>query len=574
MIAMITRISEAARVEVDTKAEEPEQLAQVWRELNSRGLASLVILDNFPEDLKLRPFLPNTGRVHTIITTRRQDLAGATVRLPFLTIEEGVRLLNSGERQFGQSAGALAEQLGGLPLALELAKSYLNYRKDISVPALIDEMKRLGEVEVLRAFAAEYRDELPSRHERDVVATFQLSWNILADSAKHLLRVMGELAPAPVPQKFLRTVTNLPEQTPLQDELRKAVSELARLSLVEVSSGGDPLAHRLILAFARHRNAVDHTSPFDRCREALQEQMQRANDDPDASTNRELELLIPHAEFLASTDRLKPEDRGRLLNFVGMHHRTMGRFTAARHSLCRALASDEKSFEPGHPSIASSQSNLAMVAQDLGQLEEARDLLRQALASDEKSFEPGHPSPTIRQSNLALVLNDLGQLEEARDMLRQALAADENSFEPGHPSIASRQSNLALVLKDLGQLEEARDLLRQALAAAENSFEPGHPSIAIRQSNLATVLKNLGQLEEARDLLRQALASDENSFEPGHPSLVRSQSNLAMVLKDLGQLEEARDLLRQAYSASLQRYGAAHRDTKILRANLESLPEQ
>ena len=53
-------------------------------------------------------------------------------------------------------------------------------------------------------------------------------------------------------------------------------------------------------------------------------------------------------------------------------------------------------------------------------MEEARDLLRKALASDEKTFEPGHPSIAISQSNLALVLKDLGQLEEARDLLRKA----------------------------------------------------------------------------------------------------------------------------------------------------------
>ncbi len=80
---------------------------------------------------------------------------------------------------------------------------------------------------------------------------------------------------------------------------------------------------------------------------------------------------------------------------------TMGRFTAARHAFYTALASAEKTFEPGHPSIATRQSNLAVVLQDLGQLEEARDLLRQGLASAEKSFEPGHPFIAIRQSNLA-----------------------------------------------------------------------------------------------------------------------------------------------------------------------------
>jgi hypothetical protein len=40
---------------------------------------------------------------------------------------------------------------------------------------------------------------------------------------------------------------------------------------------------------------------------------------------------------------------------------------------------------------------------DLGRLEEARDLLRKALASYEKSFEPGHPSIAAIQLNLSTV---------------------------------------------------------------------------------------------------------------------------------------------------------------------------
>ncbi len=164
LTAMIRRLGTAAKIDVDTKAEEAEQLAQLWQGLNSRRLPCLLILDNFPETVPLQPYLPTTGRVHTIVTTRRQDLAQSTVRLPFLSIEESVRLLNSGESRLGQSAAALAERLGGLPLALELAKSYLNSRQDLTVPELIAEMTRAGEVAVLNEFAAEYRDELPGTH--------------------------------------------------------------------------------------------------------------------------------------------------------------------------------------------------------------------------------------------------------------------------------------------------------------------------------------------------------------------------------------------------------------------------
>jgi tetratricopeptide (TPR) repeat protein len=83
-----------------------------------------------------------------------------------------------------------------------------------------------------------------------------------------------------------------------------------------------------------------------------------------------------------------------------------------------------------------------LVLQDLGQLEEARDLLRKALASDEKTFEPGHPSIASSQSNLALVLKDLGQLEEARDLLRKAFREYLDRFGPDHPGTRIIRRNL------------------------------------------------------------------------------------------------------------------------------------
>ena len=57
------------------------------------------------------------------------------------------------------------------------------------------------------------------------------------------------------------------------------------------------------------------------------------------------------------------------------------------------------------------------------------------------------------------------------------------------------------------------------------------------------------------------------------PSLAGSRI-WRLVLKDLGQLEEARDLLRKAYAASWNDFGPDHPNTKTLKANLQSLPEQ
>jgi Flp pilus assembly protein TadD len=566
---LIDVLSRSAQVEVDGKRPAADQLEEIWTELNRRA-AILVVLDNFPERESLEPWLPPSGSIHVVVTTRRRDLTRhPQVSLPLLTVEEGLALLNSGTRRFGQEAEALVEDVGGLPLALELLRSYLNRRPDVSVAGLRQTMAEAGEVALLGEFATEYRDELPTHHERDVAATFQVSWQLACGDGKQVLRVMSQLAPAPVPLRLLRAVLDWEESSGTRDRLSKAIADLWELSLVDRSETGDPAAHRLILGFVRHLPESD--SLWLPTVAAVEKEMRRAFDNQDTASFGELEAVLPHAEWLVAREDLAAEGAMTITTALGWHHTTLGRYLLAKSFFRDALSRSERAYAPGHPDIAIRQSNLATVVWDLGEPEEARDLLHKALASDEASYAPGHPTIAIRQSNLAGVLQGLGELEEARDLLRKALASDEASYAAGHPYIAIRQSNLAMVLKDLGELEEARDLLRKALASDETSFAPGHPYIAIRRANLATVLRGLGELEEASDLARKALASAEASYAPGHPSIAIRQSNMALVLKDLGEVEEARDLAKKAYATALARLGFDHPTTRTIRANLEGL---
>jgi tetratricopeptide (TPR) repeat protein len=569
MARLIDVLSRSAQVEVDGKRPAADQLEEIWTELNRRA-AILVVLDNFPERESLEPWLPPSGSIHVVVTTRRRDLTRhPQVSLPLLTVEEGLALLNSGTRRFGQEAEALVEDVGGLPLALELLRSYLNRRPDVSVAGLRQTMAEAGEVALLGEFATEYRDELPTHHERDVAATFQVSWQLACGDGKQVLRVMSQLAPAPVPLRLLRAVLDWEESSGTRDRLSKAIADLWELSLVDRSETGDPAAHRLILGFVRHLPESD--SLWLPTVAAVEKEMRRAFDNQDTASFGELEAVLPHAEWLVAREDLAAEGAMTITTALGWHHTTLGRYLLAKSFFRDALSRSERAYAPGHPDIAIRQSNLATVVWDLGEPEEARDLLHKALASDEASYAPGHPTIAIRQSNLAGVLQGLGELEEARDLLRKALASDEASYAAGHPYIAIRQSNLAMVLKDLGELEEARDLLRKALASDETSFAPGHPYIAIRRANLATVLRGLGELEEASDLARKALASAEASYAPGHPSIAIRQSNMALVLKDLGEVEEARDLAKKAYATALARLGFDHPTTRTIRANLEGL---
>src|ERR1700761_1155895 len=100
-----------------------------------------------------------------------------------------------------------------------------------SVLGLGEEIRKEGGGSVLREFATQYPDQLPSKHEVDVVSTFQLSWRVVPEAAKPILRVMGELAPVAVPKDLLRRILNLPPQTALRDPLNRGIEDLVRLSL-------------------------------------------------------------------------------------------------------------------------------------------------------------------------------------------------------------------------------------------------------------------------------------------------------------------------------------------------------
>ena len=157
-------------------------------------------------------------------------------------------MLNSGSRQFGTEAKALVDDVGGLPLALELLRSYLNLRGDLTIAAVRQQLAETGHMAALEEFACEYKDELPTAHERNVAATFQVSWNLASDDGKELLGVMAHLAPAPVPLRLL--LASLQWQgSAAANRLSKAIADLHRLSLVDRNELNEPVAHRLILAF-------------------------------------------------------------------------------------------------------------------------------------------------------------------------------------------------------------------------------------------------------------------------------------------------------------------------------------
>ena len=571
MTVMIAQLCTDAEIEIDMRAGENEQLTQLWRNMSNLGQV-LIVLDNFPEDEPLQPWLPPAGEIHVLVTTRRRDLMNySRICLGTLSKEAGTALINSGERDFGAAAEPLVGALGGLPLALELARNFLNIRKEMSIEKLLGAIQAKGEMEALSVFARKYADELPGRHTKEVSATIQMSYDLVSDFGKKMMRVMAFLAPTPVPRRLLRETLNAGDENPdddlLEDPLDEAVSELDNLSLINPDEENDPFMHRLISGFVRMTAQKDDETSQSVV-EAVLTEMRRVTDDKDTDAYRELDKIVPHADVLTASELTTSEQAADLSDYLSWHYSEKGVYGLSETYGRQALKIAENHYEPGHKKIATIQSNLALVLKNLGKYEAAEILLREALESKLKIYEPGHPRLAVTQSNLALVLSDLGKYEAAEILLREALESDLKSFGKGHPTVAVRQSNLATVLQNLGKYEAAEILLREVVDSMKKNYELGHPHIAQAQSNLALVLKNLGKYEAAEILLREVVESAKKSYEPGHPQIAIYQSNLALVLQNLGKYEAAEILLREALESKLKIYEPGHPSLAVTQSNL------
>ncbi len=568
---VINQIAQAANITLDDRLPMKQQREKLWNTLSQSQACILIVYDNFSETDVLTPWLPVGAYLKTLITTRRRDLNRyPKLSLNYLNDTEGLQLLNSGDRHFGKEAIALVNRLGGLPLALELACNFLNLRPTLSIDQLLQRIEETGELQALQVFEKNYADELPTGHIKEVVATFQLSWDLATPHAQQILKLMSLWAPTAVPRRLLRRAFDVENSGGLNDKVDEAISNLSSLSLVDLDDHFDPQMHRLLACFVATKLSGDDEIEQIAV-ETIENELSRVDDEYDLAAYTELEKVIPHGVRLLENTKTDPQYLVNISDFIRRHYYKCGRYRLAETFGNRALHIAENNFEVGHPTIATNQSNLGLVLQDLGELDAARDLFQKALASDENSFEAGHPNIATSQSTLAMVLRDLGELDGALDLLQKSLVSDENSFEAGHPNIARSQSNLGLVLRGLGELDGARDLLQKALVSAENSFEAGHPIIARSQSNLAIVHQDLGELDGARDLLQKAFVSASNSFGAGHPNIAICQSNLALVLQDLGELNDARDLLQKALMSDENNFEAGHPSIALSQSNLATV---
>jgi tetratricopeptide (TPR) repeat protein len=493
--------------------------------------------------------------VPLLLTTRDEELAlalGATVRrLDVLPLERALELLAAlakpvVERE-PEAARRLAERVGCLPLALELAGKLaaLRARKPgwrlASLCAQVE--TRAGET-------------LQLKGQRGLVACFSLSYEALDAEGQRLFRALGVFAPAPFAAEPVAAILGWEVRA-----VEAGLDALVALALAHWEEGGEG---RQGSVGAREREQgggvryVFHPLLRDYAAALLKEAGEgpaaraahiahylayaEAHKQPTAADYDALEAERP--DILAAMDRAYQEKQWAqvrrfawaLCNPVSGYLGVRGYWGELRTRLEQAIrAADAEGYRRDAAAFSWCQ---AILLQNLGELNTARQEYERMMVIFDELGERTSVAGLLHQ--LGRLAEDTGDYAEARRLYRQSL--DINEELGNRAGIASTLHQLGVLAQGTGDYAEARRLYRQSLDISE---ELGNRAgIATTLGQLAVLTKNEGDLAEAERLCRQAIAIGEELGDVVGMSI--DMFNLALLCEDQGRLDEALPLLERA----------------------------
>ena len=557
----------------EQKATEQAIQIQAIRNWLKQHTGWLLIFDNAEERHNIRPYLPQMGNGHVIITSRNPiwDGLGTTLPVDVMQPQEALAFLAKRTNDPDpQAAKILAKTLGYLPLALEQAAAYI--RETNSSLNHYQTLFQKHHTQLLQ------HGHLATEYPGTVATTWELAFQKVqktSPATADFLNLCAFLAPDAifldiitegatyVPKRLAKIVTD-----PLA--LDQLISILLHYALVQ-REGNTLTLHRLVQSVLRDR--LNSTTQRRWAKRAV-EIVNQAFPVPEFTTWSHCEQLLSHAQICTRWIQkwdLNFEEAGQLLNNMGYYLHDRAAYAEAEPLFQQALAIREKVLGPDHPGLATALYSLARLYVRQGRYAEAEPLFQQDRAITEKALGPDHPDLAATLSNLGQLYRRQSRYAEAEPLFQQALAIREKVLGPDHPSLATTLNNLAQLYADQGRYAEAEPLFQQARIIYEKALGPDHPYLATTLGNLAGLYVHQGRYAEAEPLFQQAQAIEEKALGPDHPSLATTLNNLAGLYVRQGRYAEAEPLLQQDRAITEKALGPDHPDLAATLSNLGKL---
>ncbi len=597
----------AARVQAagvsggDAEADAREFLA--WAAATPRSW--LVVLDDITDPGQLAGWWPasHAGTGWVLATTRRRDAAlsgggRALIDVGVYTPAEAhaylTGRLTAGQGHLLDGAGALAGELGYLPLALSHAAAYL-IDQQVSCTAYLDRY---------RAGRHHLDDLMPATADGDgyghtVAATLLLALDAAdarapAGLARPAIRLAALLDPAGHPAALwatgavtgylTRNRTGLPrpagpgqppspatEPEPVASaEARDAVLLLHRYGLAAFDDQAGPRAVRIHALTGRAARESTPAAQIPDVALAAADALVAAWPDLDHANLPLTDALRANAISLASRakDTLWHPDGHPVLSKTGDSLLDAGLYTAAITYWLRVAAEAARILGPEHPDTLTAQAKLATSYWRAGRTTDAITIQERVAADRARILGPEHPDTLRAQANLAASYGQAGRTADAVAIQERVAAESARILGPEHPDTLMLQANLAVFYGQAGRTADAITIEEGVAADRARILGPEHPDTLTAQANLAASYGRAGRTTDAVAIQERVAAESARILGPEHPDTLTAQANLAVSYGRAGRTTDAVAIQERVAAESARILGPEHPDTLRAQANL------
>jgi len=535
-----------------------------WVRSSARGLALVTSRETDPR-------LWGAARLVTIGELREADAAQMLLELAPSAGDE-------------DQARALARRLGGHPLSLRLAGSYL--RSGAAKGATFAAYgQALGDKAETDPHARERCAAAPA--EMLTARALKLSLDGLAQQGipqtRPVLQLASCYASATIPAGLLGAGSALltsPDDTSpaARGRAEEALRRLEDVGILEPAEGGFALHTAIIEAGRASLDGPDLSSA--RIRNTAVELLaasaaQLPVDQPE--TWPQYLLLGSHLLSLLETaaDRV---DREHLSLLMETAARTASAFqhggaSQAGNVLCERALTHSAALGTEHRAVLRVRHEMAWALADRGDLDEAEALYRDVFqirlrvlgARDEDVLDSRHELAWI-----AACRKDWGTAEEG---YRETLEDSIRIRDPEDPRIMLTRHELAWVIANQGRdrLDEASEIFRTVLADRRRVLGAEHPRTLTTLHELAWVAARQGRWKKAETAYRKLLVLRLQILGEDHPETILTRHELAWITARRGRIPEAEARYSSALNQRRRILGEDHPQTLATQKALEEL---
>jgi tetratricopeptide (TPR) repeat protein len=542
--AQLTELSEKARW-VSPHSEHKYKLEVAQRRLRTYS-DCLIIFDNLEDPRAIEDYLPEEhAEPHILVTSRTPQTGFTPIPLDPLDEALSIELLyqEAGRRAEGEAeetaAREIALTLGGLPLALELAGAYLQYRS-ISFRQYLDLLhKNLKAAMPVKLTGGGF-----TRHETDLYSTLKINEEVFAEEPRlrDILDLLTWSGTAPMGISLMCKLLDV--ESPV--ELTGALGLGTLLRMLQKSPDAESYAiHRLLSEVRREE------IPLDGRKEWANQMCRRVGDwfqerGKEFSNLPMLEAEIDHLKaWQEQAPNYAPEQTSRLIWLEAYPPYYRGRFREAKALIEEALMLFEQNQTKNDELKANLLNGLGGCHQELLELQTALGYYERALEIRQNTFGDHHTDTAHSLNDIATIYSELGEAARALEYNKRALEIELEVIGERHQNTAKSYSNISGYYVELREYDQALEYAEKGLNLFLDIHGEQHPNVASALMSVGAVYNNMGTFRRAQEYGQKALRLFRELLGDQHVDTISAAVSVAHGLYNIGRPRQGLQLLEE-----------------------------